>query len=373
MSMKIMSNTLPLRFVALLSTQSAILPMGGGPLDKPYHFHILTDYISKPTLDALNALVATLSEIYPCKLSSHTIDDSIFQGFRPWGFEYESVKSYSAYYRLLVGRILPRDATKCLYLDSDMLVLCDVRELFALDLGTHILASNCGYTTKEAKWDRTLKSRDSGRVQTFEVPYYFCSGLMLINLTQWRKGDIESKCLDCFVKYELEFPDQDALNVVIKGNLLVLPAEYGLLIFQAGIELNNPKCNFKGDLKTALQKLKIAHFNGPSHPWLSKYNYLDSNALAIDYPYIDEWWSVAFETPIFCDELRVVYDKIHSDTHIIRASLHSFAIHIAKIDELMSLNDKVQKIAEKQSPLKYYTKKWGKSIKKRLRKLGFMC
>ena len=250
-----------------------------------------------------------------------------------------------------------------------MFVRCDVRELFKLDLGEHILAGNCGFTTENANWDRVLKSRKDGFLRTFEVPYYFCSGLMLVNIPQWRKNDIESKCLDYLANYESEFADQDALNIIIKGNISVLPAEYGLLIFQAGIELNNPKCDFKATLQKTLSNLKIAHFNGPSHPWLSKYNYLDANALAIDYPYIDEWWSVARETPIFCDELRAIWDKIHSDLHIIRASLHSLSSRIVKIDELMSLNDKVQKIADKQNLFKYYTKKWGSSIKKRLRKL----
>ena len=85
--------------------------------------------------DKLDAFIKSLNKIYPCELSIHTLDDSVFHSSIAWGFEYEHSKNYLAYYRLLLARILPQNATKCLYLDTDTLVLCDVRELFALDLG----------------------------------------------------------------------------------------------------------------------------------------------------------------------------------------------------------------------------------------------
>ncbi len=327
----------------------------------PYHFHILSDFISQATRNKLDSFIDELSQIYPCQISIHTFDDEIFHGFRPWGFEYEHSKNYLAYYRLLFARFLPdNNATKCLYLDTDMLVLGDVRELWNIDLGNHILASSCGYTSENAKWDRTLQSTRDSKIHTFEVPYYFCSGLMFINITQWKAQNIESKCLDFLQKYRSEFADQDALNIVIKGDIVRLPPKYGLLIFQAGIELNNPKCDFKDKLQATLQNLKIAHLNGPSHPWLSKYHWLDTNAKPIDYPYTKEWWDIALDTPIFCDELREIYQKIHSVEH----EFSAYTKGVAGVVEQTRAD--LNKIIAKQNPLKYYSKKWTRSIKKRV-------
>ncbi|XAK47169.1 glycosyltransferase [Campylobacter coli] len=34
------------------------------------------------------------------------------------------------YYRLKLGSVLEKQIDKCIYLDSDMLCLCDIREIF---------------------------------------------------------------------------------------------------------------------------------------------------------------------------------------------------------------------------------------------------
>ena len=242
-----------------------------------------------------------------------------------------------------------------------MLVLGDIRELWDMDLGSHILASSCGYTSDSARWDRALQSTQDSTIHTFEVPYYFCSGLMFINITQWRAQNIESKCLDFLQKYDAEYPDQDTLNVIIKGDIVRLPPEYGLLIFQAGIELNNPQCDFKDKLQATLQNLKIAHLNGPSHPWLSKYHCLDANAKPIDYPYTKEWWDIALGTPIFSDTLREIYQKIYSPTH----ELQAYSMGVANVVGQMraDFDARLNKIIAKQNPLKYYRKKWSRKIK----------
>lgn len=347
---------------------------GGGNSTKsrkssPYHFHILSDFISQETRDKLEAFIATLNKIYPCQISIHIFSDDIFHSCIPWGFEYKYSKSYVAYYRLLFARYLPQNATKCLYLDTDMLVLCDIRELWDMDFGKSILASSSGFTSKNARWDRALQSKQDGKITTFEVPYYFCSGLLFINVTQWRAQNIESKCLDFMQKYSVEYPDQDALNIILKGDIVRLPPEYGLLIFQAGIELNNPKCDHK--LQATLQHLKIAHINGPSHPWLSKYHYLDANAKPINYPFIKEWWDIALDTAIFSEELREVYQRIHNPKHEFLAYTKGVSSVIQQIRadfgniRLNNIEARLNKVEAKQNPLKYYSKKWANSIKKR--------
>ena len=49
--------------------------------------------------------------------------------------------SASAFSRLLLGSILPKNISKVLYLDSDLLVTDDLTDLFELDLGDNYLAA----------------------------------------------------------------------------------------------------------------------------------------------------------------------------------------------------------------------------------------
>ncbi|MDE7175714.1 MAG: hypothetical protein K2N75_06710, partial [Helicobacter sp.] len=48
--------------------------------------------------------------------------------------------NHSAYWRLLIADYLPSEIQKCLYLDVDMLVLCDIREIFDIPCDSALAA-----------------------------------------------------------------------------------------------------------------------------------------------------------------------------------------------------------------------------------------
>lgn len=51
---------------------------------------------------------------------------------QPWGAD---GTNWCAYFRLKIGDVLSLDITRCMYLDVDILVLDDIRELCAYELG----------------------------------------------------------------------------------------------------------------------------------------------------------------------------------------------------------------------------------------------
>lgn len=103
---------------------------------EPYSFHLLVDKISQQTREKLENLILELSKIYPCTLKIHVVKEDIFAKYNLPQLN----GNYLAYYRLLVGSLLEKEIKSVLYLDVDMLVLGDLREIF-----THIMCGGGGH------------------------------------------------------------------------------------------------------------------------------------------------------------------------------------------------------------------------------------
>ena len=162
--------------------------------------------------------------------------------------------SEAAYYRLIVTNLLPDILDKILYLDSDLVVVSPLQELYETDINSYYLAA---YGSTSKTFQKRLNLQNN---------LYFNSGVMLINLKKWREDKIGEKAIE-FAKKNPEILknwDQDALNKVIDGQLLVLERKWNSLI-DLGREkqMNYDKNNNNNFLKEA----NIIHFVGSSKPW----------------------------------------------------------------------------------------------------------
>lgn len=126
--------------------------------------------------------------------------------------------SEAASFRLLLPGLLP-DLAKVAYIDCDVIVRQDIAKLYEeTGLGDNYLAAvyEAPIEGQAVRWEAL--GCDSGR--------YFNSGFLLMNLAQMRQENVSAKLMDaCRVDY-LEFPDQDALNMVCKGRVLPLNPVY---------------------------------------------------------------------------------------------------------------------------------------------------
>ncbi|WP_277872322.1 glycosyltransferase family 8 protein [Helicobacter sp. MIT 05-5293] len=315
-----------------------------------YCFHIISDFISQDSLHKLKLLESNLNQRYPCQIKTHIIDDSIFRPYKKWGFNGD--KSYSAYYRLLIDEILPSEVTKALYLDTDMLVLCDIRELFALDLKGKILAASNGFSSPFS-CTLNFKARDSGKDLVTQTNQYFCSGLLLIDMEQWRKNDILSKCISFLENYITDFANQDAINVAITDSF-ILPPHYGLYLYQYIIIKHNQEETIK--LQKIMKHIKIIHCNGPAKAWSS---FFIRHSDAMQTFVADRWWDMAQNTCGFEEEFKLRklildYSKesiIQNDEHI-----KTLEHNISKLEE---------QIWRLRHPYKYRYKKLCRILKSR--------
>lgn len=166
----------------------------------------------------------------------------------------ENYLSAAIYYRLFFPFLVSEKIKKLLYIDVDTLVVGDLGEIF------HLNTQSCAAA---AVTDTDMPVRvDLGIGSAAD---YFNSGVLLIDIAQWKRQCITERALEIIANEPgriKQYPDQDALNMVLKDNWYKLPSCYNLMRLYVPNEV--PKRKFKDFLKDQ----KIIHYNGKK-PWFS--------------------------------------------------------------------------------------------------------
>ncbi len=182
-----------------------------------------------------------------------------------------SEKSMAMYHRIYAGHLLPPEISKALYLDADLLVRRSLAPLWEIELRDDYLAAS---TMSRSFKDRDFLAKFGGR--------YFNSGVMLLNLDRWRRGDVSGECERILAErpQDVTFWDQCLLNFACK------PWR------EIGIEYNyyygiGPRWAKRFGLRPRRFRAIIAqpaviHFVGPHKPW--KKEPADLHGLEQEYP-----------------------------------------------------------------------------------------
>ena len=190
--------------------------------------------------------------------------------------------SHVAYYRLLLSRMLPRDLDRVLYLDSDLLVLGSLTEIWDLsfaesacyavqDIACPIVDARAVTRSRPARpYLAALRPIPNYRQLgiSAEAPY-FNSGVMLIDLAAWRSEQLCQRFIDCLRenKKHVWCWDQYALNVVLAGAWSPLPLQWnqGTHVYDYPAESHSL---FDDEEFTAMRdNPKIVHFTTEWKPW----------------------------------------------------------------------------------------------------------
>ena len=232
-----------------------------------------------------------------------------------------------AYYRFFIPDFMPKDLKVCLYLDVDMLALQDLRGLFALDLSNKVVGVIRHYLTIDGLYAKNPKNENF-----YFTDFYFCSGLLLINLNEWNRYNITTKALDFANKYEVIYGDQDALCAIIQENqALTLPYSYGIYI---SIDDNGNLWNrhqfiqrhfyTREQRKIAYANPVIWHYLMPGFkPWEK----VDVGTDTMGKNFALYWWQIAWNVPYFSDELKAIF-AIKRDNYLV---CKDFGIYVANL------------------------------------------
>lgn len=240
---------------------------------RQYHFFILT-------FDRLEDEVKRYTDIL--KREYHNFDISVrmvdlrrLNKAKVW----KQHLSKATYLRLLISECIP-EWDKCIYLDCDLIVYGDLKELFELDLENNYLAGvrDC-HIIQDSPYEREherilgIPSRD----------LYVNAGVLVMNLKKMRKDNLVERFL---IQTEQEnwYEDQDVLNYCCYPFIKILCLKYNLFHFYLG---ENRKflqdCPYRReetdfDYETPF----IVHLGGRDKPW---------NSFKVKKS--KEWWEIA--------------------------------------------------------------------------------
>lgn len=138
----------------------------------------------------------------------------------------------AAYYRTLIPDVLSSAIEKCIYLDSDIVVNMDIKELWQIDLGQRIL----GVVTSKSDDRRLDYNLCIEGIVKFED--YFNSGVLLMNMVALRQEKKRMfNALD-FLATNPQFTllaDQDLLNYCFSTQTLKLPPKFNQVVLYSRI------------------------------------------------------------------------------------------------------------------------------------------
>ena len=166
------------------------------------------------------------------------------------------------FYRLFMSELLPDDVDKVIYLDCDIIVRKSIEELWRMPLNDNYVG--------------IVPDGGSGSLETYNrLQYsielgYFNSGVMLVNIAQWRKDDIFQKILNYIEdnKNSIVLGDQDPMNYLFRCKKVHVPMKYNvqpsfLYLYKY---MSFSIYQYKEELDEARKNPVVLHFAG-CRPW----------------------------------------------------------------------------------------------------------
>lgn len=173
-------------------------------------------------------------------------------------------------FRLELPYIL-KDIKKILYLDADLLIRNEIKELYDLDLGDNYLAAGNQITIGGNILKQYKTLCDNKNID------YFNAGVLLMNLQKLRNDVAFSEYDNFFINY---------------GNKAILPDEFllNMMFGNRVIRFNSKQFNYAFSKQTPYSdSATILHFVNIK-PWLGQYDDVYNE-------YLKEWWTYADTLP----------------------------------------------------------------------------
>lgn len=135
----------------------------------------------------------------------------------------------STYVRLFIGSYIDDKYDRLIYIDADTITLESLRELTEVELKKPVAAVI------------DIMPEEYKQRIGFQNDYYFNCGVLVIDMIRWKKGNYESRLLQRVEQTigKFMFGDQDVFNVVLKGDIQVLPLQYNFFPFYGEIQYEN--------------------------------------------------------------------------------------------------------------------------------------
>ena len=252
--------------------------------------YIIDDKIKKENKNKL----LLISEKYRRKIVFLPIPD--FEKLEEIKIQTNARWSRSAFSRLFLEKIIPKDVKKILYLDCDTIVNGSLKSLYDTELGDYYCAGVSDCISNAHKKNVGLSSSD----------YYINSGVMLISLDNWRKKQLYKTFSEFIRKLggKIPYVDQGVINGTISEKIMPIALKYNC--FSALFDFTYPELikyrkphSFYGEEEYIFAKENpvIIHFTSSyfsTRPWIE----------GCRHPFVKKWLKYKAASPWADEPLR---------------------------------------------------------------------
>ena len=173
----------------------------------------------------------------------------------------------SAMGRLFVGKVLPKEVERVLYLDCDTVVLASLGKLWRTDLRGKLFG---------AVMEPTIYPQVKERIGLSLNDPYYNSGVLLIDVKAWREREAEWRLVEYFgtLGGKTFACDQDTLNGAFKGEIRTLSPKYNFFsnywyFHYRDLAKQSPAYQVipEAVFQSAKRHPAIIHYAGDERPW----------------------------------------------------------------------------------------------------------
>ena len=168
----------------------------------------------------------------------------------------------ATYFRLFAATLLPKEVTKILYIDGDIIVSGNLKDFWETNLDGIAVAGVMNQNQNFEYYNRLHYPSKLG---------YINGGVLLINLKYWREHQVENRFVNLIYNYpeRLKLHDQDVINYVFREEKRLLPLKYNV---QSGFYYKPEYSmidywNMETEILDAQRNPVILHFTGFEKPW----------------------------------------------------------------------------------------------------------
>lgn len=206
---------------------------------KNFSFYIITNNLSNENKDKFRCL----AEKYKFNILIYEIQQDFFCTLPKK--EYWSI---AMYFRFILPFILNKINT-LFYVDADTLCLKECNEFFDVELKDNVIGAVLDVRKVGEKREKVLGLKKNS---------YFNSGVLAINIQEWNKLNLLEKTMKAIANKpkKFKYPDQDALNFLLKDKVQYLSNSFNCIDINALDEKN----------------IAIIHFANHPKPWSEKWN-----------------------------------------------------------------------------------------------------
>jgi len=192
------------------------------------HIHLFNRQKDSMTTSRLQEIVSR----YGGKLDQYNLLEASYRELPA-----KDYKSLDAYSRLFAPRMVLGDPSKLIYLDIDMIVRSDLRDLITIDLEGNTIGA-----IRDLEYEK-----GEGKSPLFN------SGVMVIDVKRWKERKIEEQVL-LEIRHSqggiVPLADQDDLNEILHNDWIEIPLKWNTM---------------SGNIYAGVMRVKdasIIHFNG---------------------------------------------------------------------------------------------------------------